>query len=91
MDIIKFPEQTTTYAEDQPQYQPLPAFKVPNDPEGRIVCCWRLSFVERLKVLFTGLIWHEILTFNQPLQPQLLEVDKPDMGSPVVAEVDLLI
>lgn len=24
-----------------------------------------------------GKIWHRILTFGQPLQPQLLEIDKP--------------
>jgi hypothetical protein len=29
-------------------------------------------------VLFSGLIWHQILTFNGPLQPQLLTVEKPD-------------
>ena len=79
MTIIPFPEQTTVYAENQPQYLKLPAHKFDGDPQGRIACCWRLSFKERLMVLFTGLIWQQVLTFNAPLQPQLLTVYKPDM------------
>lgn len=78
MEIIPFAEQTITIAEDQPQYRALPAFKF-GDPEGRIACCWQLSLKERLQVLFTGRIWHQILTFNTPLQPQLLTVEKPEM------------
>ena len=79
MDIIEFPEQTIIFAKDQPQYRPLPAYRYQDDPEGRIVCCWELSFSERIAVLFTGKIWHSILTFNQALQPQLLQVNKPEM------------
>ena len=78
MDIIEFAEQTTVYAKDQPEYRPLPAHRF-NDAEGRIACCWKLSFRERLAVLFGGVIWHQIYTFNQPLQPQLLTIEKPEM------------
>ena len=79
MKLIEFPEQTVIIAKDQPEYLPLPAHLFAHDSSGRIACCWHLSFKERLKVLFRGVIWHEILTFNEPLQPQLLGVDKPDM------------
>lgn len=79
MDIVEFPEQTLVIAKDQPQYRPMPAYRQPRDPEGRVICCWRLTWRERLKVLFSGVIWHHILTFNGPLQPQLLEVEKPEM------------
>jgi len=79
MNIVEFPEQTVVYAKDQPQYRPLPAYRAARDPEGRIICCWSLTWRERLKLLFTGKLWHHILTFNQPLQPQLLEVEKPEM------------
>lgn len=78
MHLIEFPEQTVVIAKDQPQYRPLPAFRYPGDPEGRIACCWALSFGERLRLLWTGRLWHEVLTFNAPLQPQLLTVDKPE-------------
>lgn len=81
MEIIPFPEQTTVYAKDQPQYRPLPAYRF-GDDEGRIACCWSLSWRERFLVLFTGRIWQQVLTFNRALQPQLLTVEKPEMTTP---------
>lgn len=78
MKLIEFPEQTVVIAKDQPEYKPLPAHRF-NDDEGRIACCWQLTFWERIRVLFSGKIWHQILTFNGPLQPQLLTVEKPEM------------
>lgn len=80
MTMTEFPEQTVVYAKDQPEYNPLPAHRFADDPAGRIACCWKLDWRERLAVLFSGEIWHQILTFNQPLQPQLLTVEKPSMG-----------
>ena len=79
MKLIEFAEQTVVIAKDQPQYLPLPAYQFPGDPKGRIACCWELSWPERFRVLFLGRIWHQILTFNSPLQPQLLTIEKPDM------------
>ena len=79
MQLVEFTEQNVVYAKDQPEYIPLPAYKFPNDPQGNIVCCWKLSIKERIKLLFSGTIWHQILTFNKSLQPQLLSVDKPEM------------
>lgn len=78
MKIAEFAEQTVVIAKDQPQYIPLPAHRF-GDEEGRIACCWKLTFWERIRVLFSGKIWHQILTFNGPLQPQLLTVEKPAM------------
>lgn len=76
MKLIEFPEQTIVIAKDQPEYNPLPAYQH-KDSKGRITCCWSLTFLERVKLLFTGKIWHDILTFNNPLQPQLLQINKP--------------
>lgn len=81
MRLIEFQEQTCVIAKDQPQYNPLPARRFAGK-DGRIACCWRLSLWERLTVLFTGVVWHQVLTFNEPLQPQLLTVDKPEMREP---------
>ena len=78
MKLVEFPEQTVVIAKDQPPYKPLPAHRF-NDDSGRIACCWELNWHERLTVLFRGRIWHQVLTFNQPLQPQLLSVKKPEM------------
>lgn len=78
MQLVEFPEQTVVYAKDQPEYLPLPAHQVPGR-EGEIICCWRLSWRERLQLLLRGRIWHSVLTFHQPLQPQMLHVRKPLM------------
>ena len=78
MKLIEFPEQTTVFAKDQPEYLPLPAHRF-GDAEGRIACVWSLTWRERIRVLLTGRIWHQVLTFDQPLQPQLLTVEKPAM------------
>ena len=80
MELIKFKEQTVVIAKDQPEYLPLPAHQF-NDEHGRIAFCWKMSWRERMRVLFTGVLWQQVLTFNQPLQPQKLETIKPDMNT----------
>ena len=76
MQLIEFPEQTLVIAKDQPEYIPMPAHR---DVDGVVTCCWCLSWKERLRVLLTGTVWHQILTFNGPLQPQKLSVSKPKL------------
>jgi hypothetical protein len=87
-ELVEFPEVTVIIAKDQPQYRPLPAHRVPGDPQGRIVFCWKLNFLARLRVLFTGELWHQVLTFNHPLQPQQLDAVKPDMAPAPVPQAE---
>ena len=82
MQALEFPEQTLIIAKDQPEYRPLPAWVGYLDGDKSIHCvtfCWGFSWKERLKLLFTGKVWHTVMTFNKPLQPQLLQVEKPKM------------
>jgi hypothetical protein len=79
MTLIEFKEQTTVIGKNQPEYKPMPAHQF-HDPDGRIAMCWRLTWGERIKLLFTGCIWQQTLTFGLPIQPQLLTVEKPDMS-----------
>lgn len=79
MNLIEFPEQTVIIAKDQPEYRNLPAHVVKDDQRGKIIFCWELTWKERFKIIWTGLIWHSVLTFNDSLQPQLLMTDKPQM------------
>jgi hypothetical protein len=78
-ELIEFEEQNVIFAKDQPEYRPLPAYRHLDDPEGKIVCCWKFGWWDRFKILFNGRIWHMIMTFNKPLQPQLILADKPTM------------
>lgn len=77
MELIDFPGRNVIFAENQPECMPLPAHRDLQDPQGLITCCWRLSWRERLRVLLRGEIWHQVLTFHAPLQPQLLTVERP--------------
>lgn len=78
MKPIKFKEVTKIYAEDQPEYIPLPVHARKNI-NGEVISCHKLTFRERLKILFTGKIWCSVWTFNKPLQPIKLTVDKGEV------------
>lgn len=73
MEPINFEGVNVTFAKDQPEYLPLPAYR---SSDGEVICCWKASLWERIKMLFTGRIWIGILTFNQKLQPILVSADK---------------
>ena len=85
MKPIEFPEQTTVFAKDQPQYVPLPAFIDKEDKTGQVVFCMGLSFKERFKLLFTGELWCSLLMFRDkegqvnPLTPSFFTVNKGDI------------
>lgn len=64
------------YAKDQPEYLPLPS-RV--DSSGTVVTCWKLTWRERLTVLFRGTFYLTLLTFNRPLQPIRCSIDKPEL------------
>jgi hypothetical protein len=76
MQLTDFPGRTVIIAEHQPEYLPLPAHVA---PDGTVTCCWVLTWRERLRVLLRGRIWHQVLTFGRPLQPQLLYVARPEL------------
>ena len=74
-----FPEVNIVLGEKQDQYNDLPAFYSPKDPQGRIITSWSLTIRERIKVLFRGRIWLSTLTFRKPLQPLFMTADKTDL------------
>lgn len=80
MKPVKFKHQNVVFAEDQPEYTPLPALKI-DSPNGEVVSCWRLSFLERIKVLFTGRVWLSLMTFGKPLTPSYISVNRKEVFS----------
>lgn len=64
----------TTFAEDQPEYLPLPSFRC---EDGKVITRWQLTWGERLRVLISGSIWLSQLTFFKPLQPVKLTTSCP--------------
>lgn len=74
MKPVEFEERNCVFAEDQPEYLPLPAFR---DPDGVVVSCWELSEEEVELIRQSKKIWVIMYTFNNPLQPLCLTADKP--------------
>lgn len=74
MKAINFPESTHVFAKDQPQYLQLPAHK---SGDGVVTTCYELTWKERFAILCGAKVWLQTLTFNKPLQPQRLTLDKP--------------
>jgi hypothetical protein len=67
--------QEIVYAKDQPEYQPLPALPV-NDVAGTIITRWKLTWRERLAILFGRDVFLNVMTFGTPLQPVSLFIGK---------------
>lgn len=79
MKPTDFKGSNVVFAKDQPEYQPLPAFIDAEDRDGTVVMCWKMTFWERLRILFTGRIWISVLTFRSPLQPIYVAADKSEV------------
>lgn len=75
MTPIDFEGRTHLLAKDQDEYITLP-IEYHDDAYGTITSCWKLSFWERITVLFTGVIWHDELTFHTNAQPVLLKTSR---------------
>lgn len=75
MKPIEFEQSNIKVAENQPEYQTLPAH---HDPEnGILTSCWELTPEEAEIVRNTGKIYFQQWTFNQPMQPISLTVENP--------------
>lgn len=77
---VDFEDSNVEFAKDQDEYGSLSALRF-DSIEGEVITCWKMSFRDRFKVLFTGVIWMRLLTFNRPLTPSNLSVNRKDMYS----------
>lgn len=77
MEAIGFKESNVEVAKDQKEYKTLPSFRA-KDEQGTMVSCYRLSFLERAKVVLRGKIWMSEMTFNKPVTPRIFSVNKWD-------------
>lgn len=74
MKPVKFLGANMLLGANQPEYLALPAHR---DGDGVITTCWKLSPWGRLKVLFTGRVWLQQMTFGGRVQPQKASAGKP--------------
>lgn len=80
MKAVEFKHQNIIYAKDQPEYLPLPALKL-EGKEGHVITCWKMSFIERIKVLLFGRVWLSLMSFNKLLTPSYMSVNRKDVYS----------
>lgn len=66
--------ESVVYAKDQPQYLPLPACRT---ADGEVVTRWKLNWRSRLAVVFGADLYVTLLTFNKPLTPLRVSIEKP--------------
>jgi hypothetical protein len=74
---VQFPEANAVLARSQGEYEPLPVYAFPGDPEGRIAFCCRLSDAEIERIRETRTLWIQQLTFGRRFQPVALSTDRP--------------
>jgi len=77
MKPVEFIGQTTIFAKDQPEYQPLPAH-IDASPQKIVTTCWELTAHEMGVLRLTRRIWLQQYSFGQQLQPQLPSVECPE-------------
>ena len=75
-DAKDAPKANVNYGAKQSEYESLPAFR---DLDGVVVTRWKLTWLERLEVFFSGDLWLTVLTFNQPLCPVKMETKEPEL------------
>lgn len=76
MKAIEFTGCNIIFAESQKEYYNLPAYKA---EDGMVLSCWKLSFIDKIKVILTSKIFLQVLTFNEPLQPLKMLSRKPKL------------
>lgn len=75
MTPIEFPGCNIIFGADQPEYQPLPAMRM---PDGQVITCWQLTDEEVERIVKNRKIYFQQLVGNQKLQPILPIVELGD-------------
>jgi hypothetical protein len=73
MKPIEFKQQNVIFAKDQKEYLPLPAWQ----GEKEAISCWKATFWERIKFLWSGKLWLRQYNFGGSLQPQCPQIECP--------------
>ena len=80
MKPIEFKEANTNFGVGQESVEPMPALYL--GEHGEVISCWKMTFKEALRLLFTRKIWLCIVTFGKPLQPSFMGTRKKELFVP---------
>ena len=76
MKPIEFHGVNRVLGQSQDEYNNLPVY-VAEDACGSVVCLWSLTLKERIKLLFSGTIWHTTSTFGGLYMPIHMSLESP--------------
>lgn len=77
LEPIDFELSNYKIAENQDEYKTLPAYIDDAKGDCNVISCWQLTWLQRIKLLFVGKLWHMQLTFGSPLQPVVITLENP--------------
>ena len=75
MKPITFKGQNIIFGENQKEYQPLPAQRL---PDGEVITCWEFTDEEIERVVKNKCMYIKMQTFNNPLTPIMPIVELGD-------------
>lgn len=78
MSPIEFEGMTGTAAKNQPEYGNLPMHR--NDTT--VTSCWKMTWRERIRVLFTGRVWLQLLEYDRLITPSIVSANNPLTENP---------
>lgn len=78
MKAIDWPDSNVKFAENQDEYKTLPALRLGGD-DDIVITKYKLNIIERIRVLFLGVVWMSEMNFNRPLTPRYLSTRRKDM------------
>lgn len=78
MNPAHFPESNVVFGLGQPEYLGLPVL-ARQTPEGHVTSCWHMTEEEFQEITRTRKVFVTVLTFYQPLQPQMVTVGVPEL------------
>lgn len=87
MHPVTFSESNVVFAKNQPEYLPLPVHL--DFTTGIVTSCWKLSWKDLIRLIFTRRVWFQQYTFNHPLQPQRPRTDYPFITNSLTKETEL--
>lgn len=72
MKAIKFDEKCKPYAENQEEYYTLHVLEIHDKEYGHIkISAWKPGFIEKIKILFGGLIYLAVVGGQPPVDISL--------------------
>lgn len=84
MIAVDFPERTHLIAENQPEYETLPAHIDVNDPTTPCTMCFELNKEEIEEIVKTGKLYFTQFTFRSAFQPINMSTQNPFIQQSII-------